>query len=628
MATVLSEEVQDAAARAAGTSPDTQTKIARSEISAKMLGAVKGHAYKRPVKNAQAVPGTNAFIGGTAELSDEEEITLAMRAEKELRASIKRSIADPEGVRKSLNPSFVAEFPLFATNLYPQDPAITTLQQQMASLYAELGKNFTVGNSGTIGTQLVPFDLEAPSHLIYWFDTPLRAKLPRLPGRGSSHRTKVITAISGSQTGASQGIVDPTISEITSFANWPNGSNSSTGSPLGVQGSQNGVDANVAYRFLGMNENLSWLAQFSGVGFEDVTALANLVLMQEMYFAEEYLNIAGTASALAAPTTVTATARTAGSGETAVSNANGTHNWVAVTSKNYYGETVATASTDLGAHPTTAEVVDVVITPPSGQAAQQYNIYFQIGATAFARGSAFYVTSIGGTKYTLQGAMPTSGNNPPASDSGTSGSNRWEGLLSTISGHTAGANGYPSGWQGSYVNTNVQNTLNLTVLNTALQQMYNAPNAFGTGAGAYRASPEELICDGLDSKNLSQDVAKNSSGTNYQLLIQQGEMAGVLHGTAVSQIVNPVTRRIVNVTVHPGWLQGTAVLTQWTTPNAARNSNVFELRMVQDLLSVAWPVIDPTYRFSMFEYGTFFAQAPQYAGLLGGLQAQASNPWS
>jgi len=97
-------------------------------------------------------------------------------------------------------------------------------------------------------------------------------------------------------------------------------------------------------------------------------------------------------------------------------------------------------------------------------------------------------------------------------------------------------------------------------------------------------------------------------------------MAGVVHGTAVSQLVNPITRRLLNVTVHPGWLQGTAFMTQWTTPNAARNANVWEMRMVQDLLSVAWPVIDPTYRYSMFEYGTFFAQAPQYAALLGGLQ--------
>jgi hypothetical protein len=200
--------------------------------------------------------------------------------------------------------------------------------------------------------------------------------------------------------------------------------------------------------------------------------------------------------------------------------------------------------------------------------------------------------------------------------------------LSVVSGNAAAAGVYPAGFKGSYVNANVQAQLGLNVLNTALKAMYDSSSAFGAGAGAFRASPEELICEGFDSANLSSDVAQNSSGTNYQLLIQQGEMAGVLHGTAVSQVVNPVTRRIVNITVHPGWLQGTALLTQWTTPQAARNANVFEMRMCQDLLSVAWPVIDPTYRYSIFEYGTFFAQAPQYSGLLSGLQVSDADPWS
>ena len=32
----------------------------------------------------------------------------------------------------------------------------------------------------------------------------------------------------------------------------------------------------------GLSESLSWLAQFEGQGFEDLSALANLVLLQEM----------------------------------------------------------------------------------------------------------------------------------------------------------------------------------------------------------------------------------------------------------------------------------------------------------------------------------------------------------
>jgi hypothetical protein len=620
MATTVTDEIADVAAQAAGASPKQATKLAHSAISASMLQAVKGFGWQKPVTGTQAIPGTAAFTGGSREISAKETTKRAFRAEQSLRETIRKSMTDPEGVRKNLSPSFIAEYPLFGTNYMPQDQAIGQLQSQMGELMAGLGKSFTTGSP--VSTGLVPFDLEAPSHLLYWFDTPLRAKLPRLPGRGSSHRTKVITAITGSQTSASAPITDPTLSEITNFSSWPN-------SNLGPSGAQVGADVNIGYSFLGRNENLSWLAQFAGVGFEDITSIANLILMHEAYFDEEYLNIAGSSHAITAPASVSLTVRTAVTGETAISNGDGTHNWVTASACNYYGETANCTAVDAGAI-STSQVVDVVITPGTTSAGQQFRLYFQIAGTPFARATAAFVAQCGGTKYTLQGAMPsnTTTPHPLAADSGTGASTRWDGLISVISGSAAANSVYPAGFLGSYVNTNVQAMLSLNVLNTAFKGMYDNSNAYGTGAGAFRASPEELICEGFDSANLSSDVAKNSSGTNYQLLIQQGDMAGVLHGTAVSQVVNPVTRRIMNITVHPGWLQGTAVLTQWTTPQAARNGNVFEMRMCQDLLSVAWPVIDPTYRYSIFEYGTFFAQAPQYSGLLSGLQVNASNPWS
>jgi hypothetical protein len=53
-----------------------------------------------------------------------------------------------------------------------------------------------------ISTGLVAFNLEAPAKLIFPKMTPLRNKLPRKKGFGTSHRIKVINAISGSETGA------------------------------------------------------------------------------------------------------------------------------------------------------------------------------------------------------------------------------------------------------------------------------------------------------------------------------------------------------------------------------------------------------------------------------------------
>ena len=42
------------------------------------------------------------------------------------------------------------------------------------------------------------------------------------------------------------------------------------------------VTLNVPYRFMGLTEQLSWLSQFAGQGFEDISALANLILLQAM----------------------------------------------------------------------------------------------------------------------------------------------------------------------------------------------------------------------------------------------------------------------------------------------------------------------------------------------------------
>lgn len=59
-----------------------------------------------------------------------------------------------------------------------------------------------------------------------------------------------------------------------SFGSWPLN--------LPPSGSQNFVELSVPYRFFGITEQLSWLSQFAGQGFEDISALANLIMLQEM----------------------------------------------------------------------------------------------------------------------------------------------------------------------------------------------------------------------------------------------------------------------------------------------------------------------------------------------------------
>jgi hypothetical protein len=87
----------------------------------------------------------------------------------------------------------------------------------------------------------------------------------------------VFTGISGSQTGG-QGVMDISIPELVqtggNFGTWPLN--------LPPSGSQTMVPLNIPDRFMGVTEQLSWLAQFTGQGFEDISALANLIMLQEM----------------------------------------------------------------------------------------------------------------------------------------------------------------------------------------------------------------------------------------------------------------------------------------------------------------------------------------------------------
>jgi hypothetical protein len=124
---------------------------------------------------------------------------------------------------------------------------------------------------------LTPFNLLAPSRLIYPVYTVYRNKFARPPGQGASLIERLAVGITGSQTGGI-GVSDVSIPELVStggtFGNWPLN--------LPPAASEQFVTLNVPYRFLGLTEQLSWLSQFAGQGFEDISALANLILLQAM----------------------------------------------------------------------------------------------------------------------------------------------------------------------------------------------------------------------------------------------------------------------------------------------------------------------------------------------------------
>jgi hypothetical protein len=509
-----------------------------------------------------------------------------------------RGYTNRKSTVRGMNRGFLEQFGALRTALTTK-----TIPEEISSLLdLPVEKSFTAGNMG-IGSSygLVPFDLLAPSRFIYPAETVFRNMFPRTPAQGNSLQETVVTGISGSQTDT-PGIIDVTATELaqgTSFGQWPMN--------MFPAGAQAVTKLNVPYKFFGITEALSWLSQFAGQGFDDITSLANFILLQEMMLGEEYMLIAGTGAVLPVPPTPTCAVRFIGSTETALGA--GTYS-VYVTAANYWGSTAVSApvSVTLGAN----QVIDVTISPVLG--ALFYNVWVTLGGIDY-----LVSPSTGGIRCTLQGPLPVSGSRP-VSDTGTGKATRSEGVISVCSGASSNAGVYPPGWS-SYTNNTAGVRLDYNLVYTTLDGLWNFPRA-------RKADPEFLVGAGSDIMRLSQDVIGQGNAVNYILNVPTLS-PGVAVGAAVSEFQSPITRSNMKVREHPWFPQGTAILMSDQLPHSWSNiKSAWEVHVVQDYFSIAWPTIDATFGYSVFMYGSLVAHAPQYTGLIQGIQVSEKPPYS
>lgn len=191
------------------------------------------------------VKGAGYAGNGNMPLSDQNQITTkARQAAIDLRTETYRGYTSKADVVKGLNPQFLGQFGNLKTAL-----TAPSIGEQLSQVLGQMPggadalKSFTAGNLG-IGTVsgLVPFDLLAPSRLIYPMYTVFRNKLPRPAGQGTSRIERVFTGISGTQTGG-QGVVDISIPELVQSS----GNLAATSWPLNLpaSGSQTEVQLNV-----------------------------------------------------------------------------------------------------------------------------------------------------------------------------------------------------------------------------------------------------------------------------------------------------------------------------------------------------------------------------------------------
>ena len=524
---------------------------------------------------------------GLAERTEQFDATLA-KAFKNASSDPMRAPQDTESIIEGLklNKSLSAD-------------VIAGLDSALAAQRGEINKQMVI--TDPLSTGFAAFDLEPNAKLIFPKMTPLVNKIARKKGIGLAHRAKVLTGITGSGTGGNANI-HPGITESTT--------NSYGGLTLhrGKQITQSALDLTFDYSTFALGNSVSFDAQDSAMGFDDLRSLAvqntiyAMKLMEERMFLYGRGTGTGYKGALAAPVVTLGVATAAGS---QVALANATYYVYVTSDAGAFGESVLST---VASQATTAQVLTISVASITG--AVGYKVY--VGTTTGAA-NAHYLGRITSTAGVVNGLTYTGtlADNLIINTTGT--------LANTIAADTSA---YAAGYDGIMAVTLAGNNVN------------NINSAFSTtSAGievqavlskiwdAVKGDPDAVLWNGADRLQMS-NAFKNGTATNYRMEIQQSEVGGFVGGLVMSGMLNGITGKMVDFEVNPWIQQGVAPVVSYTLPIPDSNvSDVWAAVNVVDYRGTQWPVIQRFYDNEVSLRGLFMCYAPDWNGVISGIKS-------
>ena len=533
----------------------------------------------------------------------------------ELSKSVGNAVSDPAAIMsiKSGQSTFaeasgnsVALMERLATNKSLTPDALAGLNNALASQRMAMGdvnKDLTL--TSPLSTSFAAFDLEAPAKLLTPRPTPLRNKIPRKKGIGTSHRVKRINGYTGTGTGG-VGNVWPGITESTTTAF------GSISYERGPKISYSADDLVLPYNSYSLSDSVSFDANFSGMGYQDLRQLSSTSTLYATMLMEERMMLMGRgtatgyAGALSAPT-VTITAPSPTTGQVKVPD-NTYYIYVtadAGVSGSGFGESIITT---VASQVTSSQVIKFVITPVTG--ALGYNIY--IGTTTGAANAKYQGTIKGTTGFVVGTGSTSVGDTLVYSTASAI-------LASRASADTSA---YATGYDGILptvlgANSGYNNSINTTFSTSNPGVEYQ--NVFSRLYDSVKADPDEIFLNGADRKQLS-DAIKNGSTANYRINLSQTDTGDYVGGAVIGALNNEITGKLVNLTVHPWLPQGVSPVVSYTLPIPDTEvSDVWSNFLVQDYMGIQWPVNQFAYEFSTYFRGTFFCTAPAWNGAVSGI---------
>jgi hypothetical protein len=470
----------------------------------------------------------------------------------------------------------------------------------------DIQKDITL--TSPLSTSFAAFDLEAPAKMLTPRPTPLRNRIPRKKGVGTSHRQKQILGYTGTGTGG----VGNTWPGITQDTTTTFGAINYERGPKISYAAQ---DLILPYNSYSLSDSVTFDANFSGLGYQDLRQLSSTSTLYATMLMEERMMLMarGTASgysgALSAPT-FTLASPVAASGQTALA---ATTYYVNVTadagiSGNGFGESIL--GTEANTAVASGDVLTITVASPV-TGALGYNIY--VGTATGAANLKYQGTLKGTGTFTIQGAgtQGLTGNNAALTTTGAAASRA-----------SADTSAYATGYDGILATVLGPNT----GFNNAINSTFSTSNPGGEFQTAFaamyqnvKADPDVVLLNGNDRKQLS-DAIKSGSNANYRLVINNPGEDGTTYGSVVTGLQNEVTGKSVDLMVHPWLNQGVAPILSFTLPIPDTEvSDVWANFLVQDYMGIQWPVTQFSYDFSTYFRGTFFCSAPAWNGAVSGI---------
>jgi hypothetical protein len=454
------------------------------------------------------------------------------------------------------------------------------------------GKAFTESGSATTG--LTYYDLQPGALALYPVVTPLRNKIPRVgAGRGIQANWKAITGINVNQLaiGVSEGNRGGVIATTTQ-------------------------DYMAAYRGLGLEDYVTFEADYAADGFDDVKGLAAIGLLRSLMIGEEKVILGGNTS-VSLGTTPTPTLADQGTLGSLTHNttysvicaaltldayltgsvAGGIRGQVSRTNADTSSDTYGGGTAKLSTHATVTTANDgndthsitASVTPVTGAVAYAW---FWGASGSEVLGA---ITTINSVVITATAAGSQTASSLGTADNSTNAL-VFDGMLSQIV--KSGSNSYVSvqatGTAGTGTPLTADGVGGIVEIDAALQHFWDV----------WRLSPNTIWVSSQEQKNITKKVLAGSQNAalRYVVNADQGIVQG---GDLVTSYLNKFCMdgaQSVAVRPHPNLPAGTLLFDTDILPYPLSGvANVLQMRTRRDYYQMTWPI-----KARKYEYGVYF----------------------